>query len=1639
MLASRNSNFLNVNAVAITYSTLTGNTKISVSSIAASSIVGSTINANTVLYSTMTGSSIITSTITATSLIYSSITGSTLIGSSINGVALGIGQTFLSTIGSTISIATTVPQYQADISGTTRTTVMQYQDNTAVASGQLPLDYNTFGQSLIPSAACNALWSSVAMSANGQIQVACVNGGALWYSSSYGNQWTQSVTSGTTSNVWTKVACSSSGQYALACAHNGYIWYSTNYGVTWTQSGSSILAWFSLAISGSGQYGCAVVYNGAIWYTSNYGQTWTQSTTSGTTAVTWYGVTMSVSGQYVYACITSGFIWYSTNFGQTWTQTASNLGWSAISTSASGQYVCASIMQGSIWYSTNYGITWTSSNASSNTWYSLAMSASGQYQLATTFSPVFTSTAPITSALLFNYRFNINDFQNGNTLNYATGLYDAGLMNSASITNASFKTGSGSLVLNGSHNQHVQLPAFTMTGSITGLTFCCWINFNTSPALYSRIFDLSQAIKNGAGNITGSGTAFTILISLISNTLSFELAGTTSSGTTYGGRNTTPYTAATGIWTHVAWVMSSSAWTIYINGSQVTPTVTTAVTTYLPPTSYNNGIYPFFFIGRSSWSADPYSTGRFNDFRMYTSALNSINIGIIYNSNNGQIGSMVQSSNFGATWTAVTGTHANTSGLALSSTGEYITASTGNAGILTSQTSTASIAVSQNTVVAGNTSVSGQVQYADNSAQVAGPTMDYSSFGQSWTINNTSANTITPLVAVSATGQYQTATNVPVPIGVTDNTPIVTPLPLSVMSGLQMWYDAADPNGTGVTPSAGAITTWIDKSGNGRHAPVTGTFTVILNTMNGLPVVSMTNPLAQLATSYASVSVNGPTVFPAYFNVLSVYRVITNMTYSTPWTYTRSDMLGYPIDQYLSTRYINSGGSGSTYTISAANGTVLVSQLFNPNYVEYLNGSTTAAYTAGGPNTEATSFVIGSRPDTVTSFSGYICEILVYNTQMSSANQYILEGYLAWKWGIQANLPTTHPYFYTNVNTIPRNIPTNSLQLWLDASTLGLANGAPVTTWSTSGGTPYTFTSSTATYRTNTQNGLGVVSFPAASTGGSIANFTLAQTQTIFMVTYAVNQTASAIFLEHGTDPSPGFLLWTGGIENYVINSGTRVAVNGGNITTENTWRIIQGINPDPANSNQLSFYVNGALSATTTTSQLGSRTVTDTLNINVRVTNASYLAELIIYNAALLPAQRQQVEGYLAWKWGIRTSLPASHPYYFAAPANLMVSANYGQSWSIPSISSSPSFNWSATAMSASGQYQVASVTSGTIYYSTTAGTTWVPSGFTPLIVVPLTWTSIAVSASGQYMSACASGASIWYSNTYGQSWISSGVTSLTWTSIAISASGQYQYACHSSSGGAIYVSTTYGRSWMLMPNTAFGTNVAIACSASGQYVYVASSTTGIYWSMNYGQAWSNTFVGSNGSSAIAWSAIKCSASGQYLIATDGASSGLVYFSTNYGENWSSIPGTTFQGPNQRTSLSMSQHGQYILIGAAGNIYQSITGGSVVAPSFVAANPSFSVLPGGIIMQAGSFNLPTPSGTNNTSTAITFPRAFSNAVVSVVVSLMDVGAGSATVTTGAMPQTITLSGFSYATRYNAGSTQLSGYGIQCYWTAVGY
>ena len=46
------------------------------------------------------------------------------------------------------------------------------------------------------------------------------------------------------------------------------------------------------------------------------------------------------------------------------------------------------------------------------------------------------------------------------------------------------------------------------------------------------------------------------------------------------------------------------------------------------------------------------------------------------------------------------------------------------------------------------------------------------------------------------------------------------------------------------------------------------------------------------------------------------------------------------------------------------------------------------------------------------------------------------------------------------------------------------------------------------------------------------------------------------------------------------------------------------------------------------------------------------YMAEYIMYNRYLTLSEQQQVEGYLAWKWGLQSSLPNNHPYKLFPPS---------------------------------------------------------------------------------------------------------------------------------------------------------------------------------------------------------------------------------------------------------------------------------------------------------------------------------------------------------------------------------------------------
>ena len=96
---------------------------------------------------------------------------------------------------------------------------------------------------------------------------------------------------------------------------------------------------------------------------------------------------------------------------------------------------------------------------------------------------------------------------------------------------------------------------------------------------------------------------------------------------------------------------------------------------------------------------------------------------------------------------------------------------------------------------------------------------------------------------------------------------------------------------------------------------------------------------------------------------------------------------------------------------------VLTSQVVNSLvYSDFYNGiSNASGISVGTAMSTAVKLNIGYTgsltPALAGAMRGYIYELIVFKTTVNTATRQSIEGYLAWKWGIQNSLPTTHPYY----------------------------------------------------------------------------------------------------------------------------------------------------------------------------------------------------------------------------------------------------------------------------------------------------------------------------------------------------------------------------------------------------------------------------------------------------------------------------------------------------------------------------------------------------------------------------------------------------------------------------------------------------
>ena len=315
-------------------------------------------------------------------------------------------------------------------------------------------------------------------------------------------------------------------------------------------------------------------------------------------------------------------------------------------------------------------------------------------------------------------------------------------------------------------------------------------------------------------------------------------------------------------------------------------------------------------------------------------------------------------------------------------------------------------------------------------------------------------------------------------------------------------------------------------------------------------------------------------------------------------------------------------------------------------FAAFTNGSlvtsnTTAVTFQAGVNQ---SFVMGQW--NVGWLNGYVYEILIYNRALTLGEYQSVEGYLAQKWG-----------FSPAKVFKPTSIP--GCQLWLDGADpagTGIApgNNSIISTWMDKSGTGNNGISyGSPTFVTSAVNGNPSISFdgstqrfsgPITNTGTTVSAFAVASMNSGGSYGRIVSLGSTTNY-DGGITPLYFIAIMRAGTtQNLQSYRYTTTTTNTTTLTYNAPFQagtVVDGTNDI--------LYVNGT--GGTSASSTGAFGYTRYGIGREPYTQAEffqgYISEVIVYNAALTTAQRQQIEGYLGWKWGLQGSLPSAHPYY--------------------------------------------------------------------------------------------------------------------------------------------------------------------------------------------------------------------------------------------------------------------------------------------------------------------------------------------------------------------------------------------------------
>lgn len=236
--------------------------------------------------------------------------------------------------------------------------------------------------------------------------------------------------------------------------------------------------------------------------------------------------------------------------------------------------------------------------------------------------------------------------------------------------------------------------------------------------------------------------------------------------------------------------------------------------------------------------------------------------------------------------------------------------------------------------------------------------------------------------------------------------------PAALRPALALWLDADDAST--ITLNGSTVSQWRDKSGNNRDVSqptATKQPTYTLAGQNGLNVLSFDGNQRSLFASPSTI--NLPQPFSRFFagqflvkpnqsvvldsDTLNTQCVFSNGQNGTKWVVANGIVPAYSEYAYGSRDFL------THQHFHIVNGATSYWGLDGSNLTGPLNA---------GPGTQAGIRIGHARTelDPRYAFNGRVFEIVLVSGIISTSDRQKLEGYLAWKWGLQDSLATGHPY-----------------------------------------------------------------------------------------------------------------------------------------------------------------------------------------------------------------------------------------------------------------------------------------------------------------------------------------------------------------------------------------------------------------------------------------------------------------------------------------------------------------------------------------------------------------------------------------------------------------------------------------------------